>query len=107
MKALPTFVAAAVLATCPVSTAQAQSAYEDCIAYCDQVYQQEAAHCAQYGASLDAEYCYMAIAQDYQSCTQACSSQQAAVYTDDIGVQRFRPVDIKIAFRSGELTHRG
>lgn len=107
MRAISTLLAAAVLVTCPIGAAQAQSAYEDCMANCDQVYQQEAQHCAQYGASLDGEYCYMAIAQDYQGCTQACSSQQASVYTDDLGVQRFRPIDIKVAFRDNAPAHRG
>ena len=107
MKALPTLLAATVLATCPIGAAQAQSAYDDCIANCDQVYQQEAAQCAQYGASLDGEYCYMAIAQEYQSCTEGCSSQRASIQTDDTRLQRFRPVDIRVASRAHGPVHRG
>lgn len=107
MKALRTILAATVLATSPFSALHAQSGYDDCIANCNDVYQQEAAQCAQYGASLDGEYCYMAIAQEYQGCTDSCSGQRASAFLDDARMQRFRPVDIKVASRPAATAARG
>lgn len=100
MRALQTILAAAVLTTSPISVLHAQSSYDDCIAECGRVYQQAAAQCDQYLNRLDVEYCYMAIAQDYESCSQACSSQQASAFSDDARIQRFRPVDIRVAARA-------
>lgn len=107
MKTLRTILAATVLATSPFSALQAQSSYDDCIAACNQVYQQEAAHCDQYPNRLDVEYCYMAIAQDYEFCSQACSNQQASVSVDNARIQRFRPVDIRVADQAPEASARG
>ncbi len=97
MRALRTILAATVLATSPFTALQAQSSYDDCIAECGRVYQQAAAQCDQYPNRLDVEYCYMAINQDYESCSQACSGQQAAAFTDDAGIPRFRPGDLRVA----------
>ena len=107
MKALRTILAATVLATSPFSALHAQSSYDDCIAECGQVYQQAAAQCDQYPNRLDVEYCYMAINQDYEFCSQACSSQQASASMDDARIQRFRPVDIRVAAQTAELPARG
>jgi hypothetical protein len=107
MKAFQTILASAVLATTPISAVKAQSSYEDCIVDCGVVYQQEAAHCDQYINRLDQEYCYMAISQDYSSCTDACSYQGASLSVDDARIQRFRPVDIKVAAHAAESADRG
>jgi hypothetical protein len=107
MKALRTILAATVLATSPFSALNAQSPYDDCIAICNEAYQREEAHCAQIPRRLDQEYCYMAIAQDYESCSQACSSQQASAFIDDARIQRFRPVDIRVAARAAVPPARG
>ena len=107
MKTLRTILAATVLATSPFSALRAQSPYDDCIAECGRVYQQAAAQCDQYPNRLDVEYCYMAINQDYEFCSQACSNQQASVSVDDSGIQRFRPVDIRIAAQAAEFPAQG
>ncbi|HEX8573041.1 MAG TPA: hypothetical protein VF759_09835 [Allosphingosinicella sp.] len=107
MKAFRTILAATVLATSPFSALHAQSTYDDCMAACNAVYQQEAAHCDQYPNRLDVEYCYMAINQDLESCSQACSSPQASATIDDARIQRFRPVDIRVAAQAAEFPARG
>lgn len=106
MKALRTILAATVLATSPFGALHAQSSYDDCMASCNEVYQQEAAHCDQYPNRLDVEYCYMAIAQDLDSCSQSCSAQRASAFVDG-GIQRFRPVDIRVASQTAESPARG
>ncbi|HEU0098861.1 MAG TPA: hypothetical protein VFQ67_08815 [Allosphingosinicella sp.] len=107
MKTLRTILAATVLATSPFSALHAQSSYDDCMAGCNAVYQQEAAHCDQYPNRLDVEYCYLAIAQDLESCSQACSGQRASAFIDDVRIQRFRPVDIRLAAQTAESPSRG
>jgi len=98
MKLVATIIAAAVAVTSPLSVCYAQSAYDDCMAVCSEQYQEDAAHCAQYGASLDGEYCYMAASSSLDSCQRGCGTGGASLAAlDRRSDHRFRPVRIKAA----------
>ena len=98
MKLFSTIVALAVGVTSPVSVCYAQSSYDDCMNVCYEEYEQEAAQCAQYGASLDGEYCYMAASQALDACQRGCGSGGTALAALDARTDhRFRPVHLKAA----------